>query len=316
MSINPLGDRLRLLRSLVGRTPLRCFRLGWAELCVKIEYGNPTGSHKDRIAVNMLSALIRSEGVRKGGCVAEISSGNTAAAVAWAARLLGLKPVLFVEKTASEVKKLIIRSMGGEIVEIGDELLTRDEAVEEAERRGCILLDQMSNEYNHLAHYEGTGVEILEQTHWDLDAFVMGVGTGGTVTGVGRRLKEELGSTLVAAVTPAGSPLDTSSNGQERDSIEGLASHSVPPLFERHRSVVDRVVAVRSREALAGIVELLRETGIAAGPSTGAAFVAARRLVEEGVLDRGSRIVILAADSLTRYPEVMRSLAEGGSSFS
>ncbi|NOZ89243.1 MAG: pyridoxal-phosphate dependent enzyme [Crenarchaeota archaeon] len=305
--MSDLSRRLRILRAATGRTPMRCFKTRGAEFCIKIEYANPTGSHKDRIAVNMIAAAVREGHLKPGDCVAEISSGNTAAAVAWAARLLGLRPLLFVEKRASEIKKLIISSMGGEIVEIGDEGLTREAAVEEAQRRGCLLLDQMSNEYNHLAHYHWTAVEILEQTDWRVDAFVMGIGTGGTVTGVGRRLREELGNTLIVGVTPRGSPL-SGSQSKQPDTIEGLSSYAVPPLYQRYGSVVDRVEPVAARDALKGVASLLHETGVAAGPSTGAAFAAAVRLVEEGAIDRGSRIVIVAADSLTRYPEVMRSL--------
>lgn len=311
MSKTPFEEGLRKASVLVGWTPLRCFRTVGLELCVKIEYGNPTGSHKDRIALNMLRAAVREGLLRPGDCVAEISSGNTAAAVAWAARLLGLRPVLFVEKQASRIKKLVIESMGGEIVEIGDEGLTRDEAVEKAREMGCFLVDQMRNPYNHLAHYNYTALEILRQADWRIDAFIMGMGTAGTVTGVGRRLHEELGNTLVAAVVPRGSPLDPAASSADRvHRIEGLVSYSVPPLYERYgSSSVDTIVAVTEEEAISGIVGLLEATGIAAGPSTGAAFAAVKRLLEEGRLEQGSRVVIVAADSLTRYPEVMELLA-------
>jgi len=306
-------ERLARLLSLTGATRLRCATLGSMELCVKLEYSNPTGSHKDRIALYMLKGAIAEGLLSPGGCVAEISSGNTAAAVAWAASFLGLRPLLFVEKRASSIKKNLIRSLGGEIIEIGDEGLTRDWAREEAERRGCLLLDQMDNDYNMLAHYETTGLELVHQTSGRLDAFVMGVGTGGTVTGAGRRLKEVLGNTLVAAVTPRGSPL-AGGDGAEADEIEGLVSRSIPGLVERYgRGIIDRVVEVSFPEALRGVRRLLRSVGVAVGPSTGAALVAAEKLVEAGIIDRGARVAIIAADSLARYPRVMEALASSSS---
>ncbi len=304
-----IARSLARLALLVGATPVHCFHVLGVRLCVKLEYVNPTGSHKDRIAVNMLRAAAEEEKLRPGSCVAEISSGNTAAAVAWAASLVGLKPLLFVEKRASAIKKSLISGFGGEIIEIGDEGLTRDEAIRVAEEKGCLVLDQSSNPYNHLAHYHYTGLEILRAVDGYVDAFVMGVGTGGTITGVGRRLKEEVGSTLVVAVTPKGSAI---AGGSGADSIEGLVSHSVPRLYEEHRSVVDRVVEVSSMEALEGSRELLRATGIAAGPSTGAAFNAVKRLVDNGVIERGSTVVIVAADHASRYPELLRVLGGRG----
>jgi cysteine synthase A len=298
---------LSRLSSLAGGTRVYCTDIGTAEICIKLEYANPTGSHKDRIALYMLRGAVLEAGLGPGECVAEVSSGNTAAAVAWAASLLGLKPVLFVEKTASRIKKALIRSLGGELVEIGDEGLTREWAREEAERRGCLFLDQMSNEYNMLAHYETTGREILRQLWGRVDAFVMGVGTGGTITGAGRRLREELGNTMIVAVTPAGSPLDPSGR-REPDPVEGLTSASVPPLYRRYApGLVDRVVAVPGKVAARATLDLYRETGVLAGPSTAAAYVAAKRLLEEEALDPGSRIAIVAADSLTRYPDLLEA---------
>ncbi len=300
-----LRERLAKLLTLVGSTPISCYRLGAVELCVKKEYGNPTGSHKDRIAVYMLKGAVEEGLIAPGDCVAEISSGNTATSVAWAASLLGLRTIVFVEKRASRIKKDFIRSFGAEIVEIGDEGLTREWAVEEAERKGCLLLDQMSNEYNMFAHYETTGPEIMRQLGAEIDAFVMGVGTGGTVSGVGKRLKEELGHTLVVAVTPRGSKL---SGGEGGDEIEGLTSYYLPPLVRRHLDVIDKIVEVSQADALRGITGLLRATGIAAGPSTGAVYAAVARLMEDGILGRGERVVIVAADALYRYPEVMAGL--------
>ena len=297
-----LVEKASRLLGLVGNTPLRCWRLEGFELCVKLEYANPTGSHKDRIAVYMLRGLAEEGFLEPGGCVAEISSGNTAAAVAWASRLLGLRARLYVEGKISPLKVGLIRYFGGEVVEIERGPEARARAVEDMEARGCVYLNQSGNEYNWRAHYETTGREILEQTGYDVDAFVMGAGTGGTVTGVGERLKEALGSTLVVAVTPKGSRL---AGGPGADVIEGLASTDIPSLIEAHRRVIDRLLEVSSREALEGVKTLLALTGVAAGPSTGAALEGALRLLEEGVLDGRPRIAIIAADHLSRYPHLL-----------
>jgi len=174
--------------------------------------------------------------------------------------------------------------------------------VEDMGAHGCVYLDQSGSEYNWRAHYETTGGEILEQTGYDVDAFVMGAGTGGTVTGVGERLKESLGNTLVAAVTPRGSRL---AGGSGADVIEGLASSDAPRLLEAHKRVLDRLIQVSSLEAVEGVKALLSLTGVAAGPSTGAALVGVLRLLEEGLLDGRPRIVIVAADHLSRYPSLL-----------
>jgi cysteine synthase A len=292
---------LEKLKRIIGSTPTKCFRLGSYNLCVKLEYANPAGSHKDRIALYMVKGAVESGEVGPEGCIAEVSSGNTATSVAWVANILGLKSVLFVERSASEVKKRLIRMFGGKIIEVETEGTGRVSAREKVREMGCFFLDQMSNEMNHLAHYETTAVEIMSDVP-TVDAFVMGVGTAGTVTGVGRRLREVYGSTLTAAVTPAGSAL---AGGSGRDHIEGLVSDFVPDLYSRYSKYVERVVEVSSSEAITGIAALLRSTGLLVGPSTGAAFVAATKLIAEGKLDPKSTIVIVAADHLTRYPDII-----------
>ena len=295
------------LGALVGWTPIRCFRLWGIELCVKLEYVNPTGSHKDRAVISMLRSLAEEGLLEPGGCVAEISSGNTAAALAWASRLLGLRAVLYVDRGVSPLKVSLIRALGGEVVEYGVTVRDREAALDDMERRGCVYLDQAGNDANWRAHYEGTGREIVHQLNASIDAFVMGAGTGGTLTGVGSRLKEEVGSTLVVGITPRGSRVAGGPGGV--DVIEGLASYNAPRLLEARRSVVDRLVEVSSQEAVEGVAALLDSTGIAAGHSTGAAVAAVKALVEEGAIERGSRVAIVAADHLSRYPWLLDALA-------
>ena len=292
---------LEKLKRLIGSTPTKCFKLGAYNLCIKLEYVNPTGSHKDRIALYMIKGAVENGDISPGGCVAEASSGNTATSVAWVANVLGLRPVLFVEETASEVKKKLIRMFGGEIIEAATEGKARLIAREEAAKMGCFFLDQMSNDMNHVAHYETTASELISDLP-SVDAFVMGVGTAGTITGVGRRLYEVYGHTLTAAVTPAGSAL---AGGPGRDRIEGLVNDFVPDLYSRYRKYVERVVEISSEEAVKGIAAIMRFTGLLVGPSTGAAFMAATRLIEEGRIDKHSTVVIIAADHLMRYPDII-----------
>jgi len=298
---------LERLKRIIGATPTKCFRIGSFNLCIKLEYANPAGSHKDRIALYMIRGAVESGELGPGGCVAEVSSGNTATSVAWLAHVLGLKSILFVERAASEVKKRLIRMFGAEIIYVETEGTGRKEARDKLRGTDCIFLDQMSNDMNHLAHYEMTASEIISSVA-TVDAFVMGVGTAGTVTGVGRRLYEVYGHTLTAAVTPAGSAL---AGGSGRDHIEGLVSDFVPDLYNRYGKYVERVIEVSSREAVAGIAAILKATGLLVGPSTGAAFVAATKLIEEGKLDRNSTIVIVAADHLTRYPDIIPMVDTG-----
>jgi len=166
------------------------------------------------------------------------------------------------------------------------------------------LLGQHANEYNFIAHYETTGKEILEQTHHGVTYFVMGIGTGGTITGVGARLKEELDFVKVIGVVPVGSALSRK-RGIKFEAIEGLLGHKVPEIVNRHRDVIDHVVDVSPRDALRAIVDIHKNFSILPGPSTGANFVAILNLIREGFIQKGDLVVSIAADRLTRYPELL-----------
>jgi len=291
------------------RGRMECRWVGGVRVCAKLEYGNPTGSHKDRMAIYMVRGAALEGDLSPGGCVAELSSGNTAAAVAWVSRMLGLKSVLFVEESVSEVKKALIASLGGRVVEVPDDFGVED-AKKRAAEEGCLYLGQHENEYNYLAHYETTGPEVIGQTGGSVDYFVMGVGTGGLIAGVGARLKEDLGHTKVVGVVPAGSP-QAGGRGARDGGIEGLAGYKTAALFERHRRVVDDIVEVDPKEAIKGIVDLRDYMGLLAGPSTGAAFKVVQKLLEEEARP-GETIVFIVADHLMRYPRVLQELAVRG----
>jgi len=297
------------LLSLIGNTPLvelkKLRPRGGARIFVKLEYLNPTGSHKDRIALYMIRDALERGLVKPGGYVVEASSGNTGISVAFVARLMGLKPVIVVPRETSVIKVRLMKMLGAEVV-FGDPDPSspnniRALAKRLAEERGGVYLDQHSNPANARAHYETTAREIWDALKGEVHAFVMGVGTGGTITGVGRFLKERRRDVLVVAVTPRGSALV---GGQGLERIEGLSSKDVPELYDPE--IVDRVIEVSLREAVEMCTKLARLEGIIGGPSTGANVVAAIEIAKELGEDRN--VVTLAPDSMMRYIEILQSL--------
>jgi cysteine synthase A len=296
---------------LIGNTPLvelkRVRPLGNARVFIKLEFVNPTGSHKDRIALYMIKDAIQRYGLKPGDVVVEASSGNTAISVAFVAQQLSLKPIIVVPRGTSKSKIAMLRLLGAEVVEGGDKPSDEDYYIRLAERiardRRGVFLNQYANPANAQAHYETTAVEIWRALDGEVSAFVMGVGTGGTITGVGRFLKERKKDALIVAVTPKGSPL---AGGTVGDRIEGLLYTDIPPLLDR--SIIDKVIEVSYREAMEMAMRLAREEGLLVGISSAANTVAALRVAEE--LGKGN-VVTLAADSILRYvDDIMRHFGE------
>jgi cysteine synthase A len=296
---------------LIGNTPLvelkRVRPLGNARVFIKLEFVNPTGSHKDRIALYMIKDAIQRYGLKPGDVVVEASSGNTAISVAFVAQQLSLKPIIVVPRGTSKSKIAMLRLLGAEVVEGGDKPSDEDYYIRLAERiardRRGVFLNQYANPVNAQAHYETTAVEIWRALDGEVSAFVMGVGTGGTITGVGRFLKERKKDALIVAVTPKGSPL---AGGTVGDRIEGLLYTDIPPLLDR--SIIDKVIEVSYREAMEMAMRLAREEGLLVGISSAANTVAALRVAEE--LGKGN-VVTLAADSILRYvDDIMRHFGE------
>lgn len=297
-----LLERLVELKQVVGNTPvLRLRRLftGGVEVYMKLEFVNPTGSHKDRIAVFMVEDAIRRGLLGPGGTVIEASSGNTAVSVAWVAARLGLKAVIVVEEQVSRRKIGMLKSLGAKVVyaKQGENVKLASEL---AEKLGGAWLNQYSNLANHMAHYTATGPEIVRQLG-EVDLFVMGMGTCGTITGVGRFLKEKLGDHVkVVGVVPRGSAIKGGSG--EGDRIEGLITSFVPDLCREFSEYVDEIVEVGYDEALKAVRELARNEGILAGVSTGANIVGVRKALEHF---KAKKVVTIAADSMLRYPELL-----------
>ena len=288
---------------LIGNTPIvRLGRLaggGVAEVYVKLEYLNPTGSHKDRIAYYMIRDAEERGLIEPGDTVVEASSGNTAISVAWVSSLLGYRAEIFVEKGTSQVKIGLIKALGAKVVEAEGESYA-EAARRYAEEHGYLFLNQYENEANVRAHYETTGPEIYRQLGGRIDAFVMGIGTGGTISGVGRFLKEKLGERVkIVGVVPRGSRI---AGGEGAERIEGLASDIVPGIWRRYGHVVSEVIEVGFDEALQTMKTLLRSEGILGGLSTGANVYAAMRVAER--LTKGV-VATIAPDTILRYPHIL-----------
>jgi len=272
-------------------------------LYVKLEYMNPTGSHKDRIALYMIRDAEEKGLLKPGGTVVEASSGNTAISVAWVCSLLGYKAVIFVEEEASEAKVKLIKLLGAEVIRVPelppshpDNILKRARRC--AEEHGYLFLNQFGNEANVKAHYETTGPELYRQLNGEVDVFVMGIGTGGTISGVGKYLREKLGDKVrIVGVVPQGSPI-VRGEGSVGQPIEGLSTVSISDIVKRYRHIIDEIVEVDLDTAVKTAVEYARREGILGGMSTGACLHVALREAEK--LDKGD-VATLAPDSILRY---------------
>ena len=289
---------------LVGNTPVvKLEPKEGVNLYVKLEYMNPTGSHKDRIALYMIRDAEERGLLKPGGTVVEASSGNTAISVAWVCSLLGYKAVIFVEEEASEAKVKLIKLLGAEVIRVPelppshpDNILKR--ARRYAEEHGYLFLNQFGNEANVKAHYETTGPELYRQLNGEVDVFVMGIGTGGTIAGVGKYLREKLGDKVrIVGVVPQGSPI-IRGEGSVGQPIEGLSTVSISDIVKRYRHIIDEIVEVDLDTAVKTAVEYARREGILGGMSTGACLHVALREAEK--LDKGD-VATLAPDSILRY---------------
>jgi len=292
----------RNVLSLVGGTPIvelkRIRRSSMARVFVKLEYMNPTGSHKDRIAVYMIREAEKRGILKPGGVIVEASSGNTALSVAWVAAQLGYKAILIVEEGASPVKIGLIKALGATVIEVSggyEEALRIAEEI--ACREGGVFLNQYDNEANVKAHYETTAREIYMQIGGILDAFVMGIGTCGTIAGVAMYLKERSSSVKIVGVVPRGAPISRGL-GMIGERIEGLSYDGIPNIYVRYRGLIDRLEEVGFDEALKYMRDAVRFEGIMGGLSTGANLCIALRVAEE--LGEGV-VVTLAPDSVMRY---------------
>ncbi len=296
--------RVHNVLELIGATPMvrlsRVVGEGSAEVWGKLEATNPGGSIKDRIALAMIEAAEEQGLLAKGGTIIEPTSGNTGIGLAMVAAYKGYKLIVTMFDTASRERRLQMQAYGAEVVLTPAAEGMRgaiDKALElKREHPDYFLPQQFMNAANPEIHRHTTGREILEQLDGRIDVFVAGVGTGGSLTGVGEVLKEALSTVRVIAVEPAGSPV--LSGGRAGFSyIEGIGAGFVPPIL--NCEVIDEVRVITDDDAYEMARRLAREEGLLVGISAGAnAYIAAQVAREMG---GNARVVTILCDSGLRY---------------
>lgn len=288
----------------IGGTPLvrlnRITEGAGATVLAKLESANPAASVKDRIGAAIIDAAEASGELQPGGTIVEGTSGNTGIALAMVAAARGYKLVLAMPETMSRERRGVLRAYGAELVLTpGPDGMKGAvaKAQEIAAERGGILARQFSNAANPQVHRETTAEEIWADTEGDIDAFVAGIGTGGTVTGVGQVLKQRKDDVRVVAVEPADSPILTGGEAGPHK-IQGLGANFVPEILDTE--VYDEVVDVELDDALRVARELGTKEGILAGISSGANVYAALELAKRPEMD-GKTIVVIVCDYGERY---------------
>lgn len=272
-----------------------------ARVLVKVEYQNPAGSVKDRAALYMIQDAEEKGILKQGSVIIEPTSGNTGIGLAALAAAKGYRVILTMPETMSVERRNILKAYGAEIVlTSGSEGMKGaiDKAEELAkEIEGSFIPGQFDNPANARAHYETTGPEIWADTDGEVDIFVAGVGTGGTITGTGRFLKEQNPDIKVVAVEPADSPV-LSEGRAGAHKIQGIGANFVPSLLDT--TVYDEIILVEGEDAFVASKELTRKEGILTGISSGAALHAGLELAKRPE-NEGKTIVVLLPDSGDRY---------------
>lgn len=293
------------ITEVVGRTPIVRLNRMVADLpgnvAVKLEFYNPANSVKDRIGVAIIDAAEKSGALKPGGSIVEGTSGNTGIALAMVGAARGYKVILTMPETMSNERRVMLRAYGAEIVLTPGSEGMRG-AVEKAKEivastENAILASQFSNEANPEIHYNTTGPEVWEATEGKIDIFVAGVGTGGTVSGAGKYLKEQNPNIKVVAVEPKDSPLLTEGKAGPHK-IQGLGANFVPDTL--NRDIYDAVTDVAIDDAVATARKLGTEEGILGGISSGAAVWAALEEAKKSE-NAGKLIVAVVPDFGERY---------------
>ncbi len=295
------------LTELIGNTPLLELdafsqkRNLETPIIVKVEFFNPGGSVKDRVALAMIEDAERSGNLRPGATIIEPTSGNTGVGLALVSAVKGYKLILTMPETMSVERRNLVKAYGAtvKLTPGKDGMAGAIRAAEELRDAtpGAVILQQFENPANPQCHYETTGVEIWNQTDGKIDIFVAGVGTGGTVSGIGKRLKENNPAVQIVAVEPASSPvLSGGKSGPHK--IQGIGAGFVPKTY--NPDVIDEVLQVENDDAIRTGRELAAEEGLLVGISSGAAVYAATQLAKRPE-NKGKRIVALLPDTGERY---------------
>ena len=295
------------LTELVGRTPLvdlqrlAAKKNAQAQVVAKVEFFNPGGSVKDRIALNMIEDAEKKGILKPGSVIIEPTSGNTGVGLAWISRVKGFEAIIVLPEPMSKERQNLLRAAGAKLV-LTSGTKGMKGAIEEANRLkeetpGAVILGQFVNPANPDMHERTTGEEIWQDTDGVVDIFVAGVGTGGTVSGVGRALKKHNPNVKVVAVEPESSPV--LSGGQPgAHKIQGIGAGFVPQTYDAQ--VVDEIIQVSNDNAILTGRELSLYEGLIVGISSGAAAYAALQLAQRPE-NKGKRIVALLPDTGERY---------------
>ena len=292
---------------LVGNTPL--MELGnlarkeglKARILAKLEYLNPAGSVKDRVGKAMIEAAEKEGKLKEGGVIIEPTSGNTGIGLAAVAASKGYQVILTMPETMSKERRNILKAYGAKIVLTpGEEGMAG--SIKKAEELAgeipdSLIAGQFENPVNPMAHYQTTGPEIWRDTEGAVDVFVATVGTGGTISGAGRYLKEQNPRIQVVAVEPAGSPV-LSEGKSGPHGIQGIGAGFVPKVLDTE--VYDQIITATEEESYAAAKKLAKAEGIQVGISSGAALEAAMKLARSEEYE-GKTIVVLLPDSGDRY---------------
>lgn len=290
------------LLDLIGHTPMLEIQPG---LLLKLERFNPGGSVKDRTALAMIEDAEKSGQLTPGATIIEPTSGNTGVGLAWIGRLKGYRVILTMPETMSVERRNLLSAYGAELILTpGSEgmkgAIAKAEQLRD-ETPNAIILGQFTNPANPAIHYTSTGQEIWEDTAGQVDVFIAGVGTGGTVSGVGHALKEKNMLVEIIAVEPASSPV--LSGGQAGPhKIQGIGAGFQPDTYQA--GFIDRVMTVTNEDAFAAARSLAKEHGLLVGISSGAAYAAALQLTQQPEY-QGKTIVVLLPDTGERYLSVL-----------
>lgn len=302
-----MGNIRKKLTELIGNTPLlelsgieKRYNLE-ATLIAKLEYFNPGGSVKDRVALSMIEDAERKGVLTPGAVIIEPTSGNTGVGLAWIGRVKGYRTLLTMPETMSKERQYLLRAVGAELVLTpGKEgmkgAITRAEELRK-EIQGAVILQQFDNPANPAAHIQSTAEEIWRDTDGKVDVFVAGVGTGGTISGTGKGLKAHNPAIEIIAVEPDSSAV-LSGEAPGAHKIQGIGAGFIPRTYDA--SVVDRVIRVTDEDAMRTSRELSETEGLLVGISAGAAAYAAMQLALQPEY-RGKKIVVLLPDTGERY---------------
>lgn len=295
------------LMDLIGNTPLLSLnnyksKVGYdAEIIAKLEFFNPAGSIKDRIAYGMIKDAENKNLLTKDSVIVEATSGNTGIGLAFIAASSGYRLILVMPETMSVERRSLLQALGAELV-LTEGALGMKGAIAKAEElckenENAVMLKQFDNPANPTIHRLTTAVEIWDDTDGQVDIFVAGIGTGGTITGVGEVLKEYNPDVKIIAVEPENSPI-LSKGVAGSHKIQGIGAGFVPTIL--NQEIIDEIVTVSNEDAIETSRQLAQTEGLLVGVSSGAAVYAASMLAKREE-NKGKRIVVICPDTGERY---------------